>query len=213
MHYAFDEWMRRNFPHVQFARYADDAIIHATSLRQAHYVLEAVRSRLTNCGLELHPEKTKIVYCKDDDRTGDYPFIQFDFLGYTFRPRRAKNRWGKYFVSFLPAVSNQAAKRIRGTIRDWRLGATRNNRTLEEIAKFVNPFVRGWVNYYGRYYRSALTPVLRGLERALVYWVRRKFKRFKRHQRRAVHWLGRIARREPGLLVLWQIGIKPATER
>ena len=213
MHYAFDEWMRRNFPHVQFARYADDAIIHAASLRQAHYVLEAVRSRLTNCGLELHPEKTKIVYCRDSDRTGDYPLIQFDFLGYTFRPRRAKNRRGKYFVSFLPAVSNKAAKRIRGTIRDWRLGATRNNRTLEEIAKFVNPFVRGWVNYYGRYYRSALTPVLRGLERALVYWVRRKFKRFKRHQRRAVHWLGRIARREPGLLVLWQIGIKPATER
>ena len=213
MHYAFDEWMRRNFPHVQFARYADDAIIHAASLREAHYVLEAVRSRLTKCGLELHPEKTKVVYCKDDDRRGDYPCKKFDFLGYTFRPRRAKNRRGKFFVSFLPAVSNKAAKRIRGTIRDWRLGATRNNRTLEEIAKFVNPFVRGWVNYYGRYYRSALTPVLRGLERALVYWVRRKFKRFKRHQRRAVHWLGRIARREPGLLVLWQIGIKPATER
>jgi len=192
MHYAFDEWMRRNFPHIQFARYADDVIIHAPSLRQAHYVLEAVRSRLTNCGLELHPEKTKIVYCRDSDRTGDYPLIQFDFLGYTFRPRRAKNRRGKYFVSFLPAVSNQAAKRIRGTIRDWRLGATRNNRTLEEIAKFVNPFVRGWVNYYGRYYRSALTPVLRGLERALVYWVRRKFKRLRRHQRRAVHWLSLI---------------------
>ncbi len=213
MHYAFDDWMRRNFPHVQFARYADDVVIHAASLRQAHYVLEAVRNRLKECGLELHPEKTKIVYCKDDDRTGDYPTMKFDFLGYTFRPRRAKNRRGKYFVSFLPAVSNKAARRIRGTIRDWRLGATRNNRTLEEIAKFVNPFVRGWVNYYGRYYRSALTPVLRGLERALVYWERRKFKRFKRHQRRAVHWLGRIARREPGLLFLWQIGIKPATER
>ena len=213
MHYAFDEWMRRNFPHVQFARYADDAIIHAASLREAHYVLEAVRSRLTKCGLELHPEKTKVVYCKDDDRRGDYPCKKFDFLGYTFRPRRARNRWGRYFVSFLPAVGDKAAKRIRGTIRDWRLGATRNNRTLEEIAKFVNPFVRGWVNYYGRYYRSALTPVLRCLERALVYWVRRKFKRFKRHRRRAVHWLGRIARREPGLLVFWQIGIKPATER
>lgn len=211
MHYAFDEWMRRNFPHVQFARYADDVVIHAASLAQAHHVLGAVRSRLKECGLELHPEKTKIVYCKDDDRAGDYPNMKFDFLGYTFRPRRAKNRWGKYFVSFLPAISNTAAKRIQRTIRNWRLGATRNNRPLEEIARFVNPFVRGWANYFGRYYRSALTPVLRHLERALVYWARRKFKRFKRHQRRATHWLGRIARREPGLFFMWQIGIKPAT--
>ncbi len=213
MHYAFDEWLRRNFPHTQFARYADDAVIHATSLRQAQYVLEAVRRRLQECGLELHPEKTRIVYCKDDDRRGDYPYIKFDFLGYTFRPRRARNRWGKFFVSFLPAVSNKAASRIRSVIRQWRLGATRNNQALEEIAKFVNPIVRGWVNYYGRYYRSAMTPVLRTLERALVCWARRKFKRFQRHQRRAVHWLGRIARREPGLFVLWQIGIKPATEQ
>jgi len=113
-------------------------------------------------------------------------------------------------VSFLPGVSNKAASRIRRTIREWRLGATRNNQPLEEIARFVNPFVRGWVNYYGRFYRSALTPVLRCLERALVYWVRRKFKRFRRHQRAAYHWLGRVARRDSRLLVLWQIGIKPA---
>lgn len=210
MHYAFDEWLRRNFPSIQFVRYADDAIIHATSLRQAQYVLEAVRRRLKECGLELHPEKTKIVYCKDDDRRGDHAHIKFDFLGYTFRPRRARNRWGKYFVSFLPAVSTKAASRIRSVIREWRLGATRNNQPLEEIARFVNPFVRGWVNYYGRFYRSALTPVLRCLERAMIYWVRRKFKRFKRHKRRAYHWLGRVARREPNLFVLWQIGIKPA---
>ncbi len=210
MHYAFDAWLQRKYPAVQFARYADDAVIHATSLRQAQSVLEAVRCRLKECGLELHPEKTRIVYCKDDDRRGDYPQIKFDFLGYAFRPRRAKNRWGKFFVSFLPAVSTKAASRIRSKIRQWRLGATRNNQALEDIARFVNPFVRGWVNYYGRYYRSALTPVLRCLERALIYWVQRKFKRFKRHRRRAVHWLGRIARRESGLFVLWQIGIKPA---
>ena len=108
--------------------------------------------------MELHPEKTKIVYCKDSDRRGTHDHIKFDFLSYTFRPRRAKNRWGKPFVSFLPAVSDKAAKSIRATIRSWRLGANRNNQSLEEIAKFVNPFVRGWVNYYGRFYRSALTP-------------------------------------------------------
>jgi RNA-directed DNA polymerase len=211
LHYAFDEWMRRNHPHVMFERYADDAVIHAATRAQAESLLEAVRNRLKQCHLELHPEKTKIVYCQDSDRRGKHEHIKFDFLGYTFRPRRAKNRWGKYFVSFLPAISDKAAKKIRAAVRDWRLGASRNNQSLEEIARFVNPYVRGWVNYYGRYYRSALNPVLRHLERALVYWVRRKFKRFRRHQRKATHWLGRVARRQPRLLYSWQIGVRPAT--
>ena len=211
LHYAFDAWMQRTYPHVQFERYADDVAIHAATRRQAESLLEAVRDRLAQCRLEVHPAKTKIVYCQDSDRRGTHDHVTFDFLGYTFRPRRAKNRWGKAFVSFLPGVSTKAATKIRATIRSWRLGATRNNQSLEEIARFVNPFVRGWVNYYGRFYRSALTPVLRHLERALVYWVRRKFKRFRRHQRKATHWLGRLARREPDLFYLWQIGIRPAT--
>jgi len=210
MHYAFDGWLRRNFPDVQFARYADDAVVHARSLAEAEQLLVAIRHRLAECHLELHPEKTKIVYCQDDDRRGTHEHTSFDFLGYTFRPRRAKNRWGKMFISFLPGVSNKAANSIRETIRSWRIGATRNNQSLEEIAKFVDPFVRGWVNYYGRYYPSALTPVLRSLERSLVYWVRRKFKRFRYHQRQAVHWLGRVAQREPDLFVLWSHGIRPA---
>ena len=211
MHYAFDEWLRRTYPSIQFARYADDAVVHARSQQEANMLLAALRGRLAECGLELHPEKTKVVYCQDDDRRGTHEHTSFDFLGYTFRPRRAKNRHGKLFISFLPGVSNKAAKSIRATIRSWRLGSTRNNQSLEEIAKFVNPFVRGWVNYYGRFYKSALTPVLRELERSLAYWVRRKFKRFARHARRAVHWLGNVARREPNLFVLWQIGIRPAT--
>ncbi len=210
MHYAFDEWLRRNFPDVQFARYADDAVVHARSLKEAETLLAAIRQRLAECHLELHPEKTKIVYCKDDDRRGTHEHTSFDFLGYTFRSRRAKNRWGKLFISFLPGVSNKAANSIRETIRSWRIGANRNNQSLEDIAKFVDPFVRGWVNYYGRYYPSALTPVLRSLERSLVYWVRRKFKRFRCHQRQAVHWLGRVAQREPDLFVLWSHGIRPA---
>ena len=210
MHYAFDEWLRRNHPSTPFARYADDAVVHARSLAEAEQLLASIRERLAECGLELHPEKTKIVYCQDDDRRGTHEHTSFDFLGYTFRPRRAKNRWGKLFISFLPGVSNKAAKSIRSKIRSWRIGATRNNQSLEEIARFVNPFVRGWVNYYGRYYPSALTPVLRSLQRSLVYWVRRKFKRFRRHQRQAEHWLGQVAQREPDLFVLWSHGIRPA---
>ncbi len=211
MHYAFDEWLRRKAPNIQFARYADDAIVHAHSLKQAESLLALIRCRLADCCLELHPEKTKIVYCKDSDRCETYENMKFDFLGYTFRPRRAKNHRGKMFVSFLPGVSNKAANSIRAKIRSWRLGARRNNQSLEEIARFVNPFVRGWVNYYGRFYPSALTPILRSLERSLVYWVRRKFKRFRSHPRRAVHWLGQVAQREPRLFALWAHGIRPAT--
>ncbi len=211
MHYAFDEWLRRKYPAIQFARYADDAVIHAGTLFEANEVLSAIRERLGSCGLELHPEKTRIVYCQDSDRVDRYEHVKFDFLGFTFRPRRAKNRWGKPFISFLPGISVKAANRIRSTIRSWRLGATRNNQSLMDIANLVNPMVRGWVNYYGRFYRSALSPILRSLERSMVYWARRKYKRFNGHRRRAVHWLGRIARREPKLFVLWQTGLRPAT--
>src|SRR6478609_4904620 len=173
--------------------------------------LKAIRARLAECGLELHPEKTKIVYCQDSDRKGQHEHIQFDFLGYTFRPRRAKNYRGKPFVSFLAGVSNKAGKAIRTTIRGWRLAATRNNQPLEDLARLVNPSVSGWVNYYGRFYRSALTPVLRHLERALIRWACRKYKRFRGHVTNAAHWLGRVARRDPHLFVLWRMGIRPAT--
>ena len=153
MHHAFDDWMRRRFPHLEFERYADDAIIHCGSEAQAKLVLQAVRQRLQQCALELHPVKTKIAYCKDDDRRGEYEQTKFDFLGYTFQPRRARNRWGKFFVSFLPAISNKAAKSIRTTIREWRMVAIRTNQSLVDLARLVNPSVRGWMNYYGRYYR------------------------------------------------------------
>ncbi len=149
-HYAFDAWMQRSFPHIQFARYADDGVVHAASLLEAQQLLDVMRERLGQCGLALHPEKTKMVYCQDSDRVGTHDHITFDFLGFGFPPRRARNRWGKFLVSFLPAVSKKAAHAIRARIRSWRLGASRNHQSLEEIARLVNPYVRGWVNYYGR---------------------------------------------------------------
>lgn len=209
LHYAFDLWMQRSFPGVQFERYADDAIVHCGSARHARAVLDAIRGRFEQCGLTLHPLKTRIVYCKDDDRPGDYEHIKFDFLGYTFQPRRAKNRWGKYFVSFLPAISAKAAKAIRETIRDWRMASTRNNQRLEDLARLVNPSVRGWMNYYGRFYRSKCVQILRHLNEALAAWARRKYKRFRRRERASMHWLGRIARRDAKLFVLWQLGVVP----
>lgn len=209
LHYAFDLWMQRTFPRVQFERYADDAIVHCSSERQARAVLDAIRGRFAQCGLELHPVKTRIVYCKDDGRPGDYEHIAFDFLGYTFQPRRAKSRRGKFFVSFLPAMSTKAAKRIRQTIRAWRMASTRNHQRLEDLARVVNPVVRGWMNYYGRFYRSKCVQVLRHLNEALGAWARRKYKRLRRRTRASMHWLGRIARRDPGLFVLWQLGVLP----
>jgi RNA-directed DNA polymerase len=210
LHYAFDAWMRRIFPAVQFERYADDAIVHCRSERQAKQVMAAIRDRFKECGLELHPTKTRIVYCKDDDRRGSGEHVAFDFLGYTFQPRRAKNRWGKYFVSFLPAISTKAAKEIRKTIREWRMAATRNNQRLEDLARLTNPSVRGWMNYYGRFYRSKCVQVLRHLNEALAAWVRRKYKdRFRNRERASMHWLGRVARRDRQLFVLWQLGIVP----
>jgi group II intron reverse transcriptase/maturase len=209
LHYAFDVWMRRTFPSVSFERYADDALVHCRSKREAQSVLDAIRGRFTQCGLELHPTKTRIVYCKDDDRPGDAEHVRFDFLGYTFQPRRAKNRWGKCFVSFLPAMSTKAAKAIRTTIREWRMASTRNNQRLEDLARVVNPRVRGWMNYYGRFYRSRCVQVLRHLNEVLAAWARRKYRRFHRRERASMHWLAGIAHRDPTLFVLWQLGVKP----
>lgn len=209
LHYAFDLWMRRNYPSIQFERYADDTIVHCRSEQEARMVLEAIRCRFEQCGLGLHSTKTKIVYCKDDNRTGDYEHIKFDFLGYTFQPRRAKNCRGEYFASFLPAISTKAAKEIRKTIHEWRIAATRNNRRLEDLARLTNSSVRGWMNYYGRFYRSKCVRVLNHLNGALATWVRRKYKRFRRRKSASVHWLRRIAQRDKNLFVLWQLGVVP----
>lgn len=209
LHYVFDVWMQRTFSSVQFERYADDAVVHCRSERQAQQVLQAIRERFAQCGLELHPVKTQIVYCKDDDRKGKYERVAFDFLGYTFQPRLARNRHGKFFVSFLPAISAKSAKAVRRTIREWRLASTRSNQRLEDLVRLVDPYVRGWMNYYGRFYRSKCVQVLRKLNEALAAWARRKFKRFRRRERASAHWLGRIAQREPNLFALWQLGVRP----
>jgi RNA-directed DNA polymerase len=208
LHYVFDKWMERNRPQDPWARYADDGIAHCRTRREAEELLERLHTRFRECGLELHPDKTRIVYCKDDDRRGTFPETKFDFLGYTFRPRRSKNRYGKFFVNFTPGVSNEVSKAMRQTIRQWRFHL-KPDKTLEDISRMFNPVLRGWINYYGRFYKSALYPVLRHMNRALVHWARRKFKRLSRHRRRAEYWLGRIAQREPRLFAHWQMGILP----
>jgi len=204
LHYAFDKWMDREHPDIPFERYADDGVCHCKSEAQAETLRSELIDRLKEVGLELHPEKTKIVYCKDDDRRGDYPCISFDFLGYTFRPRRSKNRWGKYFINFSPAISNKAAKAIRQRVRSWRCHL-RSDKALEELSRMFNAIIQGWINYYGRYYQSALYPILRCLDRRLVRWATRKYKRLRGHRRRADQWLERIAKKQPGLFAHWRL--------
>jgi RNA-directed DNA polymerase len=210
LHLAFDSWMRKAHPDVPFERYADDIVAHCSTEEQARQVLESIRSRLALCRLEVHPQKTKIVYCKDDDRRGRYPDEKFNFLGYTFRPRRSKNRWGRFFINFSPAVSNEAAKKMRQEMRSWRIHL-RSDKAIDDLARMWNPVLRGWIQYYGRFYKSALTLVLRHFNGLLVRWAMRKYKRLRRHRRRAEYWLGGIARREPRMFAHWQLmGLRPA---
>jgi hypothetical protein len=154
-------------------------------------------------GLTLHPEKTKIVYCKDDDRRGTYSNQKFDFLGHTFRPRLSR-RWNGFGVSFSPAASDKALKTIRQTVRGWALHE-RSDKSLDDLARMFNANIRGWINYYGRYYKSALYPTLRHIDRILARWANRKFKSLKRHRRRSQQWLERIARRQPDLFAHWRL--------
>ena len=204
LHYAFDKWMERNFPGIPFARYADDAVCHCKSQAQAETLKRALIERMREVGLELHPEKTKIVYCKDDDRKQTYPRTRFDFLGYQFRARRSKNRYGKHFINFTPAISNKAGKAIRQEMRRWKLHL-RSDKSLEELAWMFNTKIQGWINYYGRYYKSAMYPTLRSLDRRLVQWATRKYKRLRGHRRRAAQWLARIAERQKWLFAHWRL--------
>jgi len=170
-------------------------------------VRAAIAARMEECRLELHAEKTKIVYCKEDDRRRRYPNEKFDFLGYGFQPRRSKNRFGKYFIHFSPALSDQAGKSIREEIRSWDLHL-RSDQSIEDLSRMFNPKVRGWLQYYGRYYRSAFYPYRRQLDRSLAHWAYRKYKKLRGHLRRATHWIARISRRDSKLFAHCQMGVR-----
>ncbi len=207
LHHVFDKWMAEHFPYIPFERYADDIVVHCRSKAQAKFIRCQIEQRLHRCKLEAHPQKTQIVYCKDEDRRESHEHERFDFLGYTFRPRPSKNRQGKFFVNFSPAMSDKAAKAARATTRSWRIQC-RSDKSLEDISRMFRATLSGWLSYYGKYYKSGLYPTFRALNRRLVRWAQRKYKRY-RHQRRATHWLRRIARREPHLFPHWQLGVLP----
>jgi RNA-directed DNA polymerase len=201
LHYAFDAWMSRKFPGVAFERYVDDAVVHCVSKEQATVVVKAISDRMEQVGLRLHPDKTRIVYCKDGRRRGSYEHTSFTFLGFDFRQRRARDKNGRQFSSVLPAISKEALKRLNEEVRSWRLH-NRTGLTFAQLARRINPIVRGWMQYYGAYYRSALYQLLTRINAYLVRWIRKKYKRLQAKKKAIECWRG-ITQRYPRMFAHW----------
>jgi group II intron reverse transcriptase/maturase len=202
MTYAFDEWMKREHPANPFSRYADDAVAHCRSEAEAKQLLAAIEERLKECKLELHPEKSGIVYCKDSNRRKEYPKTSFTFLGYEFRPRSAKSRDGRTWTSFQPAISASAMKRIRQAIREWNL-PRQTSVSLNELARQYNTQIRGWMNYYSHFYQSALYRLYDHIDQKLVRWAQRKYRKLAGKPTWARAWLKKVVGRQPRLFVHW----------
>ncbi|MFC4600101.1 group II intron reverse transcriptase/maturase [Cohnella hongkongensis] len=208
MHYAFDLWMKRTNPNSPFERYADDAIIHCSTQAEAEKILGELKERLEECKLELHPTKTKIVYCKDKDRVKEYPVTEFEFLGYTFRRVFIKDRLGRLQFNFLPSVSVKSAKAFRDKIKSMRIHSYTGSK-IEMIAEMLSPMVRGWLNYFTKFNPSAVKYTIDCLNRRLVKWAMCKYKRFRGHRSRAEKWLKELAKREPNMFPHWVLGMVP----
>ncbi len=206
LHYTFDKWMEREFPNLSFVRYADDIIVHGITKKQLDFVLLMVSKRMKSCGLRLHPEKTKIVYCQNGRRKEEATHRSFKFLGYTFQPRMTRDTKGEYRVGFLPAVSIESKRELSNKLRRLRI-PRRTRWTIYDIAKEVNPMLRGWINYFGKFYPSALNSLLFKLNWKLMRWVINTFKRFKRSKKRAIRFLKLIYKQEPKLFAHWEFGI------
>ena len=208
LHYAFDVWVSKTLPSVRFCRYADDGVVHCKSLAQAELVLRKIGERLRQCGLELHPGKTHIVYCQDINRRGDHPVVQFTFLGYTFRPRKSVDKHGRVYVNFTPAVSRDALRAMRQTIRRWHL-QLKCDCELADLSAQFNAVLRGWRGYYGRFCGSAMRAVWQHMNDYLVRWLMRKYKSLARHKTRAREALGRLGHANRDAFVHWSLGCIP----
>ncbi len=211
LHYAFDAWVKREMPDILFCRYADDGVLHCRSQREAEYVLERVTQRFRECHLDIHPDKSGIIYCKDKNRKARFKRISFDFLGYTFRPRRCVNKQGLIHPNFLPAISQTSKKAINQEIRGWHI-QIKNDKSLLDLSKMFNRILKGWFNYYGRFYPTGMRGIWRSVNKYLMQWVRRKYKRFSWHKTRAFNYVNKLARLNPHLFIHWQLGIFPGSK-
>jgi len=207
LHYALDKWFELTNPTLKFARYADDAIIHCMSQEQAEHILRLLDARLKSCGLELHPDKTKIVYCKDYRRKKKYQMVKFDFLGYSFQPRTTPSKkTGKLFLGYDCAISISSRKRIADKLEELKV-ETLTFKSIVGVAQYQNPMIRGWVNYYGKFRKTELMKVFQLLRKRLVCWARKRHKRYKTSVNRAYKWYDRIKKQFPYLFYHWQVGL------
>lgn len=203
LHYAFDAWMARTFPHLPFERYADDVVCHCRTKEEAEALLTVLNHRMSECRLDLHPEKTKVVYCKDGRRKGDHPHTCFDFLGFSFRARTVQDKQGNLFTGFNPGVSRKVLKRIHETLRRMNI----NRATwadLRQLADWLNPMVRGWVTYYGKFYPQPLKRALVKIDLRLGRWARNKYKRLRGHKRQSWAWVKKVRMAQPTLFAHWE---------
>lgn len=202
LHYVFDMWMVRNFPKAPFERYADDGVIHCRTKEEALWIKEKLTRRFEECKLELHPVKTRIVYCKDKDRNKNEELTEFDFLGYTFKAVYIKCKNGKIRHNFIASVSKASSKNLREKIKAMEVHK-KTGCKIDIIAEMINPLVRGWINYFGRFNPSAMRGTLQCIERRLVKWAMCKYKNFRGRRHRAEKWLCTIRKREPKLFAHW----------
>ena len=208
LHYAFDVWVRKEMPNIPFCRYADDGLLHCKSREQAEYVLQRIGQRFKECGLAIHPDKSGIVYCKDKNRQGKSDRICFDFLGYQFGPRRCVDKQGIPHPNFLPAISKTAKKAIIREIRSWHI-QLKNGESINNLSEKFNAVLRGWYNYYGRFYPSKMISIWNQFNWYLAQWVRRKYKKLQRSNKRAREYLNHLAHANPNLFIHWKLGIMP----
>jgi RNA-directed DNA polymerase len=212
LHYCFDEWMKRNIGHCPFERYADDCVVHCQTEKQAAWVKRQLEQRLRECGLTLHPVKTKIVDCRTRKESRSSEHQEFDFLGHTFRKRKAKTKQGQFFTSYLPAVSKQSIQSIQQKVKECE-SLSRTTGSLRDIARELNPKIRGWFNSYGKFYSSELKIKLQCINSMLGTWARRKYTRFKRSRWNALNWLKAIAAQVPNMFEHWKQGVAPSVRQ
>lgn len=211
LHYCMDKWLEKEYPECRFERYADDAIIHCRSMNEAINLKAALSERLKVCGLELHPEKTHVVYCKDSNRRQrGTSKMSFDFLGYTFKPRMAQNsQRGEWFTNWLPAVSLRSMRSMNEKMRKWHVLRTTTN-TLQDVAAQINPILTGWINYYSKFYKAKLVNYMHIVNVKLATWARRKYKKLRASEMKAIRWLHGVSVRQPNLFAHWALlGTKP----
>jgi RNA-directed DNA polymerase len=204
LHYAFDMWMARSNPTIPFERYADDAICHCKSAEEAKSLWGLLADRFAACKLVLHPVKTKIVYCKDANRHGDFPSQSFDFLGFSFRARKTVWQGNIHAHGFMPAASPKALKAISRTIRRWTLHH-HSDKSLQDLAETYNTYINGWINYYGNFYRTQMRSTLERIDVYVIRWARRKYKRLRHRTKGARDWLARLIRANPTLFAHWRL--------